>query len=119
MRDEVAITCKLRKRRDSFAWGGGTDNVCLGNARELGDFGWNGAPRVYEGLERIDGFAPTHADGGNLEQRAAGGVESRGLGIEYDDLVLDEAKLKLVGSLGELTVHVGDIVISTRNEEFA
>ena len=71
VRDEVAVARKFGERLDSFARGRSTGDVCLGDARELGDFGWNDASRVYEGLERADGLAPAHADGGDFEKRAA------------------------------------------------
>ena len=66
MCDEVAVTRKLGERLDGFARGGSTGDICLSDPRELGDFGWNGVSRLYEGLERVDDLAPAHADGGDF-----------------------------------------------------
>lgn len=44
-------------------------------------------------------------------------VKSGGLGVEHDDLVLDEAELQVPRPLRKLTVHVGNVRVRSRDEK--
>lgn len=118
MRDEVATAGELSQRANRLAGVRGPGDVVLRDARELGDLGWDGMTGVNVGLELGDGLAPTHADGGDFEQRAARRVEARGLGVEHDDFILDEAELQVTCAFGKLTVHAGNVIVRSRDEEF-
>ena len=71
VRDEVAATRELGQCGDRLARTRGARYICLCDARELGDLFWNGISGIDERVKLTHGLAAAHADGGNLEQRAA------------------------------------------------
>ena len=117
VRDEVASSRELRERRHGFSRGRGVCDVRVRDASELGDFLGYGAAGVHEGLKAPDDIGAVHAQRRNLDERAIGGVEPRGLGVDDYDVVFHERKRRVVGGFGKRLVARADVLVRARDEQ--
>ena len=87
-------------------WGICHIGVC--NARELGNLGGNQLLRVHEGIEAVDDLAARKAGRRYLNKLVVLHRKTRGLGIEDDNIFLDETKRLGFGALGKRGIGVDD-----------
>ena len=93
-------------------------DVTVGYARELGDLLRNGSRGVHERLIARHNLAPGEAGGGYLDELAVLERESRGLGVEHHDVLLERTEPPAPGALGKAQVALPHVLGRPREDDF-
>ena len=105
MREDGSPRDKVRKLGHGLAWRRRIRNVKVGDVRQRLDVLGYGHSRIDERPKRVDDLATAQASGGNLRQLALGERQARRLGVENHDVILDQAELLRLCSLGKRAVR--------------
>ena len=81
-------------------------NICVRNPRELGNLGRNQRRGMHEGIEAVGYLTPREHCCRNLDEFVLLRRQPRGLGIENDHILLDEAKLALLRAFSKGPVRL-------------
>ena len=108
MRDDRAATDKIGESSHGVNGRRGISHIGVRNARELGNLGRNQLLGMHECIETVNDLAARKAGRGNLNQLIVLHRKTRGLGIEDDDILFDEAERLRLSALGERGIGVDD-----------
>ena len=108
MCDHRATTDKIGESGDGLNGRRGICHIGICNARELGNLGGNQLLGMHEGIEAVDNLAARKAGSRDLNQFIVLHRKTRGLGIEDDNIFLDETKRLGFGALGKRGIGVDD-----------
>ena len=106
--DHRAATDKIGESGDGLNRRRGICNIGICNARELGNLGGNQLPGMHEGIEAVDDLAARKTGRRDLDQLVVLHRKTRGLGIEDDNIFLDETKRLGFGALGKRGIGIDD-----------
>ena len=106
MRDHRTPAHELGKLGHGGARIGGMGNIRVRNPRELGNLGRNQRRGMHEGVEAVGYLTPREHCCRNLDEFVLLRRQPRGLGIENDHILLDEAKLALLRALSKGPVRL-------------
>lgn len=108
MRDNRTAAHKVGECRDGLDGRRSICHIGVRNAREFGNLGGNQLLGVHEGIEPVDDLAARKTGSRDLNQFIVLHRKTRGLGIEDDYVLLDEAKRLRLSALGERGVRIDD-----------
>ena len=108
MCDHRAAADKIGESGDSLNGRRGICHIGVCNARELGNLGGNQLLGMHEGIEAIDNLAARKASRRYLDKLVVLHRKTRGLGIEDDNIFLDETKRLGFGALGKRGIGIDD-----------
>ena len=108
MRNHRAAADKIGESGDSLNGRRGICHIGVCNAREFGNLGGDQLLGMHEGIEPIDNLAAGKAGRRYLDKLVVLHRKTRGLGIEDDNIFLDETKRLGFGTLGKRGVGIDD-----------
>ena len=108
MRNHRAAADKIGESSHGLDGRRGICHIGVCNARELGNLGGNQLLGMHEGIEPIDDLAARKAGRRYLDKLVVLHRKTRGLGIEDDNIFLDETKRLGFGALGKRGIGVDD-----------
>ena len=108
MRNHRAATDKFGESGHGLDGRWGICHIGICNARELDYLGGNQLLGMHEGIEAVDDLTARKTGRRDLDQLIVLHRKTRGLGIEDDDVLFDEAKRLGFGALGKRGIGVDD-----------
>ena len=104
VREDGSARDKVRKLGHDLAWRWRIRDVKVGDVCQYLDVLGYGHSRIDERPKRVDDLATAQTRGGDLCQLALGERQTRRLGVENHDVILNQAKLLRLCSLGKRAV---------------
>ena len=108
MRNHRAAADKIGESGHGIDGRWGIHHIGVCNAREFSNLGGDQLLGMHEGIEPIDNLAARKAGRRYLDKLVVLHRKTRGLGIEDDNIFLDETKRLGFGTLGKCGVGIDD-----------
>ena len=100
MRDNGATADKILEQGDRLLRRRRVSDIGIRNARQTDDLVGNRNARMHEGVEPVDDFPAPQTGRGDLDKPVVLHRKTRGLGIEDDHVLLDQAERTRLCALG-------------------
>ena len=94
VREHGVAAHEFRERGDGVPGVGRVGDHRVGDVRELGDLGRDELLGVHEGVEALHDVAPRDACRRDLDELAVAERQTRRLGVEHDDVLLEQAEVR-------------------------
>ena len=108
MSDDRAAAHKVGKGRDGIDSRRGIGHVGVRDTRELGNLGRNQLRGMHKGVEALHDFTARKAGRRDLDELVVLHRKTRGLGIEDNNVLLDETERLCLGALGKCGIGIYD-----------
>ena len=108
VRDDGASAHKIRECGNGVHGRGRVGDVGVRDARELSDLRRDQTGRVDERVKTVHDLAPRKSGRRDLDKLVILDREPRGLGVENDDILFDQAEFPRFRTLGERRIGIDD-----------